>query len=62
MSVNQKLTSRTENTSLRVLLCESGTSDSIFKILPRYKVCSVGDVVRNTIIPLDTLTLTNNIK
>ena len=48
VTVNETLTSRTENTSLRVELCDSSTSDSIFKILPRYKVCSVGDKVRDT--------------
>ena len=50
VTVNETLTSRTENTSLRVELCDSRnrSSDSIFKILPRYKVCSVGDKVRGT--------------
>ena len=50
VTVNETLTSRTENTSLRVELCDSRnrSSDSIFKILPRYKVRSVGDEVRGT--------------
>lgn len=43
--VNTTLTSRTENTSLRVELCTENSSGCIFKILPRYKVRSVGDVV-----------------
>ena len=43
--VNSTLTSRTENTSLRVELCGENRSSCIFKILPRYKVRSVGDVV-----------------
>lgn len=46
MRVNTTLTSRTENTSLRVELCAENRSGCIFKILPRYKVRSVGDVVR----------------
>ena len=45
VTVNTTLTSRTENTSLRVELCEENSSGCIFKILPRYKVRSVGDVV-----------------
>ena len=45
VTVNATLTSRTENTSLRVELCEENSSGCIFKILPHYKVRSVGDVV-----------------
>ena len=44
--VNTTLTSRVENTSLRVELRSENTQGCIFKILPRYKVRSVGDVVR----------------
>lgn len=43
--VNTTLTSRTENTSLRVELSVENSNGCIFKILPRYKVRSVGDVV-----------------
>jgi inositol 1,4,5-triphosphate receptor type 1 len=43
--VNSTLTSRTENTSLRVELSAENSNSCIFKILPRYKVRSVGDVV-----------------
>ena len=43
--VNSTLTSRTENTSLRVELTGENSNSCIFKILPRYKVRSVGDVV-----------------
>lgn len=45
LSVNTMLTSRTENTSLRVELSSENTSGCVFKVLPRYKVRSVGDVV-----------------
>lgn len=45
--VNTTLTSRTENTCLRVELRADNTSGCVFKILPRYKVRSVGDVVSN---------------
>ena len=44
--VNSTLTSRTENTSLFVELSSENSSSCVFKILPRYKVRSVGDVVR----------------
>lgn len=47
--VNTTLTSRTENTSLRVELCVENSNGCIFKILPRYKVRSVGDVVSSFI-------------
>ena len=43
--VNSTLTSRTENTSLRVELSGENSNSCVFKILPRYKVRSVGDVV-----------------
>ena len=46
VAVNTTVTSRTENTSLRVELSAVNTSGCIFKILPIYKVHSVGDEVR----------------
>ena len=45
VQVNSTLTSRTENTSLRVELCAENSNSCVFKVLPRYKVRSVGDVV-----------------
>lgn len=46
LAVNCALTSRVENTNLRVELSADSTEACIFKVLPWHQVHSVGDVVR----------------
>ena len=46
--VNTTKTSRIENTNLRMELTHENSEGCIFKLLPRYKVRSVGDEVSHT--------------